>query len=226
MVKETTRIDKCIGVLFAIVISLVCFAFATVELAVLKSLYLLFFAILAITVLPIVFLWPRSERATGSRPNGILKLNIPAMERRSVFKTSLSLSLSVLCIYFVIWLYMRGYGIGGGLISGLIVALGYCLIRVLMFSARENEYRGERSADQLPIGMPKNEHATDTYEFQILKKWRWLLYVVAIGVIARIVVMCMLYGIPSFCPNCILYWGKHNFNGSGGHSPAHSLFML
>ena len=64
MIKETTGIDKCAGVLFAMAISSVCFAFAAVEGDTLKSLYLLFFAVLAVTILPIVFLWPRSERVS------------------------------------------------------------------------------------------------------------------------------------------------------------------
>ena len=65
-----------------------------------------------------------------------------------------------------------------------------------------------------------------TPEFLLFKKCRWLIYLVLMGVVARIVVMCVLHGAPSFCPNCILYWGNHNFNGSGMHLPEHALFML
>ena len=226
MVKMTTRADKIIGVLFAMAISSTCFAFAAIEEGTLKSLCILSLAVFGITILPIVFLWPRSERTSGSRSSGMLKLNISKVERYSVFKVSLSLSLAVLCAYLFVWLYLRGCDIGLVLVIVLILALACCLISVFVFSAKVVPVVEERSTDQLSTAKQKKAPFSDVPELRMLKKWRWLVYIAVISVLVRIGVMCVLYGIPSFCPNCILYWGKHNFNGSGMHLPEHSLFTL
>lgn len=226
MIKETSRADKIIGVLFAMAISSTCFAFAAIAEGTLKSFCILFLAVFGITILPIVFLWPRSERTSGSRSSGMLKLNISKRERCSVFKASLSLSLAVLCTYLFVWLYLRGCDIGLVLVVVSILALACCLINVFVFTVKVVPVVDERSTDRLSPTMRKKATFSDVPELRIFKKWRWLFYIAVIGALVRIGIMCVLYGIPSFCPNCILYWGKHNFNGSGMHLPEHSLFTL
>lgn len=224
MIKETTLMDKCVGVAFSIVISLVCFAFAAIEADVFKGLYLLVFAVLAITTLPIIFLWPKCERVSGSRSNGILKLDVSRNERCPVFKMSLPLSLIVLCVYLFFWLYLGRCVAGTILIVGLIIALILGLKFVL---GQKVGADGDRDKiDQFPSDEQKPTRVSETFEFQLLKRKRWVLCLVILGLIVRICVMCFLYGRPSFCPNCILYWGNHNYNASGGHLPEHSLFML
>jgi hypothetical protein len=80
--------------------------------------------------------------------------------------------------------------------------------------------------DRMSTCRRKMGRSSCTPKFLLFKKCRWLIYLVLMGVVARIIVMCVLHGAPSFCPNCILYWGKHNINGSGMHLPEHALFML
>ena len=83
-----------------------------------------------------------------------------------------------------------------------------------------------KEIDRMSTCRRKMGRISCTPEFLLFKKRRWLFYLVLMGVVARIIVMCVLHGVPYFCPNCILYWGKHNINGSGMHLPEHALFML
>lgn len=226
MTKETSNADKCIGMVFAMTWSFTCFAFSAVEESSLKGLYLLFFAVFGAIILPVVFLWPRSERTSGSRSSGVLKLNLSKGERCSVFKVALSSSLAVLFVYMFVWVYMKGRIAGLVLIICSIIALACCLIRVSLPSVKCEPSGDERLIDRMSTCRRKMGRSSCTPEFLLFKKRRWLIYLVLMGVVTRIVVMCVLHGVPSFCPNCILYWGKHNFNGSGMHLPEYALFML
>lgn len=228
MIKEATRTDKLIGVIFALAISLTCFVFAVIQDEALKRLYVLCFAVLGITGLPVIFLWPRSERVSGSRSSGMLKLDIPKRDRRTVFMLSLPLSLVLLFTYLFVWIYMRGWDVGLGLIIVSIIVLACCFIRLLMSGAKDLsvDKKGANERDRPPKDAKRKSSCLNAPEFVLLHKWRWLVFLAAICILVRIIVMCKLYGVPSFCPNCIMYWGKHNFNASGMHLPEHSLLML
>lgn len=228
MIKETTRTDKLIGVIFALAISFTCFAFAVIQESALKSFYVLCFAVWGIIILPVIFLWPRSERVFGGSPNGRLKLDIPKRERRNVFRRSLPLTLMVLCAYLFVWAYMRGWDAGLGLIIVSVIALACCLVRLLMSDTKDSsdEEVGANERGRVPEGAKLKSRCLNAPELIWLKKWKWLACLVLICILIRIIAMCTLYGFPSFCPDCIMYWGKHKINGSGMHLPEHSLFML
>ena len=204
MTKETSNADKCIGMVFAMTISFTCFAFSVVEESTLKGLYFLFFAVFGAIILPVVFLWPRSERTSGSRSSGLLKLNLSKGERCSVFKVALSSSLAVLFVYMFVWVYMKGRIAGLVLIICSIIALACCLIRVSLPSVKCEPSGDERLIDRMSTCRRKMGRISCTSEFLLFKKRRWLFYLVLMGVVARIIVMCILYGFPSFCPTTLI----------------------
>lgn len=228
--RKVSTLERGVQFALALTVSGSMFSLALVMQFFWQGCICLFAAIVACEMLYVIAFWPKVEQVVGQNRSK-LSLNVSRNQRSIALKQAFATSGCQTLIMLIVWVLFRSHIIGGILLLTCVIT-DFLLWHKFHFhncdvnrgGVQENNAKGRLAEpknvkDQSPDGSCGNI-------FAVLIRHRLAIVLTLISLITvRIIIMCMMYGCPSFCTRCVLYWGGHHSSYSG-HSAEHSLLSV
>lgn len=228
--RKTSILERGVQFALALVVSVSMFSLALVMPFFWQGCICLFAAIVACEMLYVFAFWPKVEQVVGQNRSK-LSLNVGNIQRNAALKCAFATSGCQTVIMLIVWMLFRAHIIGGMLL--LVFAItDFILWRKFQFlncdagQACVQENRVKHPLLKSENAKGQSMHGNSKGIFAVIKRHRLLIAIILITMtVIRVIAMCIMYGCPSFCTRCILYWGGHH-SSYNGHHAEHSLLSV
>lgn len=226
--RKVSILERCVQLALALAISGSMFCMALVMQFFWQGCICLFISIVACEMLYVIAFWPKIEQVVGQNRSK-LSLNVSGNQRSIALRQAFATSGIQTLIMLIVWVLFRLHILGGLILLSCVITdyllwhkFHSCNCDVNRVCAQENDAK-EHLVKKVKA-QPLDGSCGNI--FSVLMRHRLAIALTLISLITvRIIIMCMMYGCPSFCTRCVLYWGVHHSSYSGHHAE-HSLLSV